>query len=147
MTYLLLLVAAAIWGVIVWKIFFYKPTPDRPAQQQAHAMTDNAGADTLYLNYPDPFRINPTKQPPPSQLKPLPVKQELKPIMPAKKPEVKYNGRIKKNNTYSCLVEIEKKPFLMQQGDSEAGYTIVKITQDSLHISFEGGLFTVALTE
>lgn len=57
LTYLLLVVALGIWGVVAWKLFFSGPKPaaSDPAAVPVARNNPRADIDTLRLDYPDPF--------------------------------------------------------------------------------------------
>ena len=55
-TYLLLVVVAAVWGIVAWKIF--APADNMapaPRSESSVPVVQTAPADTLLLDYPDPF--------------------------------------------------------------------------------------------
>ena len=55
-TYLLLVVVAAVWGIVAWKIS--APADNMapaPRSEPSVPVVQTAPADTLLLDYPDPF--------------------------------------------------------------------------------------------
>ncbi|GHV01665.1 hypothetical protein FACS1894159_09820 [Bacteroidia bacterium] len=152
--YALLVVAAAVWGLIVWRLFFAGPAPPPVAAPRARpAATLPGEQEALLLDYPDPFRTamsTPMQglRPPPASsggvAKPPPPE---KPAAPKPKPDLRYCGRIRRGGVQSCLVEIGRQQFMLRQGESEGQYAIVRIYDDSLRIAFQGEEFTVKISD
>ena len=97
LTYLLLVVALGIWGVVAWKLFFSGPKPaaSDPAAVPVARNNPRADIDTLRLDYPDPFlRAVATKPSVPGSVSArAPVRSKAKNERPAAK--LACTGRIR----------------------------------------------------
>jgi len=146
-TYLLLAVAAGIWGVVVWRLFFAKPGQgDLTAPPRSHKTADTRAEDTLYLDYRDPFDMTPvTVAAPQKAAKPLPPK----PVPPPapQRPNMRYTGLIVKNGVSNCLVEVERQQYILKIGDTCARSKLVKVFSDSIYVVFQKKTFTIKLSE
>ena len=124
LTYLLLVVALGIWGVVAWKLFFSGPKPaaSDPAAVPVARNNPRADIDTLRLDYPDPFlRAVATKPSVPGSVSArAPVRSKAKNERPAAK--LACTGRIRKEGT----------DRLLRQGESAGGFTLRQIRNDSL---------------
>ena len=132
-TYLLMVVVAAVWGIVAWKIF-------APADNTAPAVrsepsvpvVQTAPADTLLLDYPDPFLRAVATRPsvPASTSAKAPVRSKAKNERPAAK--LACTGRIRKEGTDHYLISIDGRVHLLRQGESAGGFTLRQIRNDSL---------------
>jgi len=144
-TYILLAVAAGIWGVVVWRLFFAKPGQDTTAAPpRSHKMADARAEDTLYLDYRDPFGMAPAVPSVPRETaKPL-----TKPAPTApQKPDMSYKGLIIKDGVSHCLVEAGSQQYLLKLGDTCARCKLVKVFSDSIYVVFQKKTFTIRLSE
>lgn len=146
-TYLLIVVVLGIWGAIVWKIFFRQPK-DSEASAAPHVVViaETSESDTLMLNYRDPF-LGTVERP-----KAAPVVRIVQPTTPAAPKEeppmpsynVKYYGRIGRGADIYCIIEIDGQQHVMKHGDTEDGFNLISIAEDSVQIRKEGRVFSVA---
>jgi len=144
-TYLLLAIAAGVWGVVVWRLFFAKPGQDVTATPpRSHKTADARAEDTLYLDYRDPFGMAPATPPAMREAaKPLP-----KPVSPVpQKPNMSYKGLIVKDGVDHCLVEAGSQQYLLKLGDTCARCKLLKVFSDSIYVAFQGKTFTIKLSE
>ena len=134
LTYLLLVAALGIWGVVAWKLFFSGPKPATVAPPAASALrNDNpASEDTLRLDYPDPFLRAAAAKPsvPGSVSARAPVRSKAKNERPSAK--LACTGRIRKEGTDRYLISIDGRNHLLRQGESAGGFTLRQIRNDSL---------------
>ena len=134
LTYLLLVVALGIWGVVAWKLFFSGPKPaaSAPAAVPAVGSDTRTDIDTLRLDYPDPFlRAAAAK---PSVPAPTSAKAPVRPKAKNERSAAKLacTGRIRKQGTDHYLVSIDGRVHLLRQGESARGFTLRQIRGDSL---------------
>lgn len=145
-TYLLIAVVIIVWGIIGWRIF--SPKDDAAQSPPAPKKTGVAAqaADTLVLNYRDPFlgaaaqpkkAAKPPRTPPTAAPKPPPE--------PAVVHNLRYMGRITKNKAAYGLVEIGGTLNTMKAGETVEGYKLVKLYDDSVRLVWKGGTVTVRL--
>lgn len=140
LTYLLLVVALGIWGVVAWKLFFSGPKPATVAPPAASALrNDNpASEDTLRLDYPDPFLRAAAAKPsvPGSVSARAPVRSKAKNERPAAK--LACTGRIRKEGTDRYLISINGRNHLLRQGESAGGFRLHAVGADSLWLAADG---------
>ena len=133
-TYLLLVVALGIWGVVAWKRFFSGPKPaaSDPAAVPVARNNPRADIDTLRLDYPDPFLRAVATRPsvPGSVSARAPVRSKAKNERPSAK--LACTGRIRKEGTDRYLISIDGRNHLLRQGESAGGFTLRQIRNDSL---------------
>ena len=124
LTYLLLVVALGIWGVVAWKLFFSGPKPaaSDPAAVPVARNNPRADIDTLRLDYPDPFLRAVATRPS--------VRSKAKNERPSAK--LACTGRIRKEGTDRYLISIDGRNHLLRQGESAGGFTLRQIRNDSL---------------
>lgn len=130
LTYLLLVVALGIWGVVAWKLFFSGPKP--AAAVPVARNNPRADIDTLRLDYPDPFLRAVATRPsvPGSVSARAPVRSKAKNERPSAK--LACTGRIRKEGTDRYLISIDGRNHLLRQGESAGGFTLRQIRNDSL---------------
>lgn len=135
LTYLLLVAALGIWGVVAWKLFFSGPKPATVAPPPASALRNDrpASVDTLRLDYPDPFLRSVASKPP------VPITRILaartpRPTARKKRSAAKLvcTGRIRKQSIDHYLVSIDGRVHLLRQGESAGDFTLRQIRNDSL---------------
>lgn len=146
-TYLLVVAVIAVWGVIAWKALS-SGTDGAPAPQARPAAQLQAKqADTLLLNYRDPFlkgRRVAAAEPPVATLLPLPQTVAVK--KPAKH-NVRYIGRIGRKGVEYCLADINNVQYTLRAGDTVDGYRLKTIFADSVHFDFEGERCCIKLVQ
>jgi hypothetical protein len=146
-TRILLLVAVmVVWGLIVFRIVSHFSDNDMNINSQLNEvpLTRNVQMpDTfhLLLNYPDPF-TGAIEQKSPKQsisCNYKPKKQDVAPPTSTPMPTVKYYGFVSNKNTNKLvgIVYIGGKQFLAKQGDICNGVSLIKMTNDSILVSYE----------
>ena len=132
LTYLLLVVALGIWGVVAWKLFFSGPKPaaSDPAAVPAVGSDTRTDDDTLRLDYPDPFLRTATAKPPARTS----AKGTPRPTAQQKRSAAKLacTGRIRKQGTDHYLVSIDERVHLLRQGQRAGDFTLRQVRNDSL---------------
>ncbi|MFH0894964.1 MAG: hypothetical protein V2A54_11075 [Bacteroidota bacterium] len=149
--YILLPLALILWGLIIYKVILYLNDPgDSPepiAENNAPRNKSNL-KDTFKLlgNYRDPFLggtyvpVRNDNQNTNTSLKKgnkAPV-TKTEPVTTAKWPEVVYGGMIENKNYKKAVVilRINGKERLMSKGDNYDGVSLLRISRDSVHVSF-----------
>lgn len=135
LTYLLLIVALGVWGVVAWKLFFSGPKPAAPAPAAVPAARNDSRADidTLRLDYPDPFlRAAAAKLQ--TQSVRVSTDKTSRPTARKERPAAKLacTGRIRKQGVDHYLISIDGRVHLLRQGQSARGFTLRQIRGDSL---------------
>lgn len=132
LTYLLLVAALGVWGVVAWKLFSSGPKPSAvtPAAVLAVGSDTRTDDDTLRLDYPDPFlRTAAAKPPARTSAKGTPWPTAQKKRSAAK---LACTGRIRKQGTDHYLVSIDGRVHLLRQGQSAGDFTLRQVRNDSL---------------
>lgn len=144
-TYLLIAVVIIVWGIIGWRIF--SPKDDAAQSPPAPKKTGVAAkaADTLVLNYRDPF-LGAAAQPKKAAAKPPRTPQTAAPKPPPEPAVVhnlRYMGRIMRDKAAYGLVEIGGTLNTMKTGEMVEGYKLVKLYDDSVQLVWKGKTITV----
>lgn len=140
LTYVLLIVALGVWGVVAWKLFFSGPKPaaSAPAVVPAARNTPRTDIDTLRLDYPDPFLHTVATKP--SVPAPTSAKAPVRPKAKNERPAAKLacTGRIRKQGTDHYLISIDGRVHLLRQGESAGGFRLHAVGADSLWLATDG---------
>ena len=134
-------IVIAVWGVIAFKIVSYfknssvveLPTPNVFKTAGIKVKRDKF---TLDASYRDPF-LNEMKE---KTLKPDQNRdfdfQKSKPQI--KWPEIKFNGIIETSSKIKKvgLLQVDKRAYLINEGDSVVKISVVKIYKDSLRLKY-----------
>ena len=132
LTYLLLVAALGVWGVVAWKLFSSGPKPTAVAPPAASALRNDSPAsdDTLRLDYPDPFLRTAAAKPPARTS----AKGTPRPTAQKKRSAAKLacTGRIRKQDTDHYLVSIDGRVHLLRQGQRAGDFTLRQVRNDSL---------------
>ena len=128
LTYLLLVVALGIWGVVAWKLFFSGPKPaaSDPAAVPVARNNPRADIDTLRLDYSVPGSVSAR----------APVRSKAKNERPSAK--LACTGRIRKEGTDRYLISIDGRNHLLRQGESAGGFRLHAVGADSLWLAADG---------
>ncbi len=137
-TYLLIAGVLVIWGVILWKVFSPKddaaPVPPPQKRSETRAPT----ADTLLLDYRDPFLGTVAGKPAP---KPTGVTRVTTPVTYESPPPVehslRYMGRISRGGVPYGLIEINGTLHTLRRGETADGYRLDAIWQDSVKLQWK----------
>ena len=132
LTYLLLVAALGVWGVVAWKLFSSGPKPSAVASPVAPAVGSDPSTDddTLRLDYPDPFLRTAAAKPPALTS----AKGTPRPTAQKKRSAIKLacTGRIRKQGTDHYLVSIDGRVHLLRQGQRAGDFTLRQVRNDSL---------------
>ena len=132
LTYLLLVAALGVWGVVAWKLFSSGPKPSAVASPVAPAVGSDPSTDddTLRLDYPDPFLRTAAAKPPARTS----AKGTPRPTAQKKRSAAKLacTGRIRKQGTDHYLVSIDGRVHLLRQGQRAGDFTLRQVRNDSL---------------
>ncbi len=153
-TYILLPLALFIWGIIIYKIFFYKDTQENNVfvprvgnvKEQSRLKLDTFA---LQLNYQDPFLKNVGRTATVynrGENNQSAVKKTKEPAKPAKKevetvvfPALKYEGIVKHISQGKALVivNVDGKSTFVQTGETFNNIKLVEVYNDSIIVSYE----------
>ncbi|MHC1705777.1 MAG: hypothetical protein AB9846_17885 [Tenuifilaceae bacterium] len=136
-------VVIAIWGLIAFKIVSYFNSTSK-VELPATNVFKTAGIKvkrekyTIDATYRDPF-LNEVKE------KIVKSDQNLRDVSfqvskpPVKWPDIKYNGIIESTNKSKRvgLLQINKKVFLVNEGDSTARVIVIAMYKDSLRLKYD----------
>ena len=136
MTYVLLAVVLGIWSVVAWKIFFSHP--DGPAVPEPVAMpaarTAPAHADTLRLDYRDPFLSEIASKP--AVARDTVVAVATVQAAPAVEPPAfTYTGMIRKGLTPYYLFTVDDMQAMIRPGESIGEYRLADGCADSVVVT------------
>lgn len=149
-TYLLLAAVAAVWGLVAWRIF----APARNAAPVAVPTREvepvaATTADTLRLDYPDPFLKGVVR---PQPAAPRPVVRRLP---PAKKTTAKPRERVRIVHLATVaaggqalhILTIGKRQHELRAGETSDGWRLARVDGDSLYLEREGTIHGVKRCE
>ena len=151
-TYILLAVVAAIWGIVIFKVFNYatddslQDTSYMPMIQKDTLQREKYDTIPLQLNYSDPFLKRSTMSTPivkqeqpkekvqskPEPPKPVPVIKER-----VFWPQIQYDGTIGSKGASLAMMKINGQSFIVAKGKSEKEVTVKKIYQDSILVIYK----------
>ncbi len=137
-TYLLIAGVLVIWGVILWKVFSPKDdaTPVQSPQNRVE-MTVPA-ADTLLLNYRDPFLGTAARKPVPKATGTTRVSAPPTPEpQPLVEHQLRYMGSISRGGAPYGLIEINGTLHTLRRGETADGYRLETIWQDSVKLRWK----------
>lgn len=147
-TYLLLVVVVAVWGVVAWKIFAPASETVSVAQpKRAVPAAEAAAADTLYLDYPDPFLKGAPRQvvKPRSAVRGLPRAKTAQPRR--ERVNMVHLGTIRSAGKRLYILSVGDAQYELAQGESAGGFVFVECDRDSLYLSKNGVIYGVKLCE
>lgn len=151
MTYVLIVVVLAVWGVVAKKIFFSKPSGDAAAYVKPPSGKPRVeGRDTLLLNYRDPFLGDVRRErPKPATSTAGDGRRPLPPKPMHDKPEkiaFRYLGLLGKRGDPCCLIEDRETHYTLRKGDALNDFTLTAVFPDSVHFTKAGNHYTVKLS-
>ena len=144
--YLLLGVVLLVWGLIFYRLFSgMGPSENRTSSSTGiyKDSTEKNVADTFSIvgHYRDPFLGTMASDKP--EIKPGPHVALVAKVLPPPLawPVTGYGGMIKnqKSNKQLVLIQINSQNHLMKTGDAMEGIQLLKITKDSVELSFQKG--------
>lgn len=137
-TYLLIAGALVIWGIILWKVFSPKDDAAPVPLPQKRSGTTAPAADTLLLDYRDPFLGTTTRKP---VAKPTATAHISTPPPPAPPPPVehrlRYMGRISRGGVPYGLIEINGTLHTLRRGQTADGYRLETVWPDSVKLRWK----------
>lgn len=140
--YLLVVLIAGIWGVIIYRFFNFASSSENSTAFQSSfvpPVLSSGTADTFSIaaNYRDPFlgRVEVRSEVKKPAVNPLPKKA----VEPLKWPTITYGGVIKsrKSNSQLCMVIINGQSNFMKEGDAIADVKLKKVYKDSIEVTFQ----------
>lgn len=145
-TYLLLAAAAAVWGIVVWKILTPAkealPAPAAPRRAAAVEVV----RDTLRLDYPDPFLKGAPAKPTVSApvVRPLPP-----PVVKIQRERIgiTHRGTVAMGGRRLYIVTIGKEEYELYPGDQAGEFTCKGCDGDSLYLTKNGLSYGTKLCE
>lgn len=147
-TYLLLAVVVAVWGVVAWKIF--APASDTvPVAQPKRAAPVAAAtaADTLQLDYPDPFLKGTPRQV-------AATRSAVRALPPAKMAQPRrervnmvHLGTIRSAGKRLYILSVGDAQYELAQGESAAEFVLAECDRNSLYLLKNGVTYGVKLCE
>lgn len=145
LTYLLLVAAFGVWGVVAWKLFSSGPKPVAHTPTVVITVgTDTCPhKDTLRLDYPDPFLRVVVEKPsvPMSVSARMTVRTSVQQKRSAA--QITCRGRIRNQNVDYYLVSINGHVHLLRPGESAEDFTLQQVRNDSLLIICKADCYLV----
>ncbi len=127
-TYILTLVALAVWGLIAWRIFFSLPdTHVTPELRPILGNLEETKKYILRLDYDDPFLkdVAPLIPKTSGTTMPLPSPDEM---------PLRYLGVISSVRKKSYIFEHAGSTLSLSPGETFEGYTLVEVLPDSVRM-------------
>lgn len=139
--YLLVVLIAGIWAVILYRFFSFSSSSDHTVQIESSFIPPALSSgiiDTFSIsaNYRDPF-LGKTETPSKSKKsKAVPIPKKA--IEPLKWPVITYGGMIKsrKSNAQLCVVVINGQSNFMKEGDATSEVQLKRVFKDSIEVVF-----------
>ena len=145
LTYLMLPVVIAIWGIIFYRIFFSNAADDVPVANNGRTVTgikdDNAVPDTFSIiaSYRDPFLGKVVSSEAPKSIQ-HPVKTEPKQTKPAPVqaswPTISYSGMIRnrQSSVQLAMLQVNGQSYTVKAGEVVESVKVTRIYRDSIEI-------------
>ncbi|MDL2319680.1 hypothetical protein LJC45_00915 [Alistipes sp. OttesenSCG-928-B03] len=146
-TYLLLAAVVAVWGLILWRVFLRTPDERAAVIPERRAVAEATVADTLVLDYRDPFLgvVAPPKPTPRPRTTPQTAAKPAPPPKPPTLHRLRYLGRITRGGTPHALIEIDGALHTMKKNDTANDYRLTTLWQDSVRLAWKDETCTVRL--
>lgn len=138
---LLLVLAAGVWGTVLYKIFKAVGKSDdvqlKVSERKSDILSSLKDTFSIVADYRDPFMgkrpLELPKKVVSSEPRPKPV-----PVATAVKwPSVRYSGMIRNQAKELALVKIDQKNLVMKAGDSMSGVELKNIFRDSIVVFYQ----------
>jgi hypothetical protein len=148
--YILIVFVAAIWGIIIYKIFLVVNGPKNIAESSViDTKSDSKGQrkDTFSIiaNYPDPFLKSERSSKP--TISPInnenaqkqTTKNSTKIVSQKKWPDIIFTGVVSNftGNKSTILITINGSSIIMKKGDLINDVTLISIARDSIKLKFQ----------
>ena len=155
--YILLPIAIAVWGYIIYKVFFYVERVEHSSIKDRVGLVDPVEVeipDTYILlnNYRDPFSSDimlaevDTATPEPSSNDTINPKNTMGRLSCDKKgcPEVTYKGCImnSEKSIDKAFIQIGNSTYSVSVRDTVQGLQVEKLFTDSIKVSFNDNIYT-----
>lgn len=132
-TYLLLAIVVAVWGVVAWKIFHQSPDVSAVAIQPPHTEDTLFGSDedTLRCDYPDPFLKNEVQRErtkPVIRALPQPIRQ-----LHHEQVQIEHLGSVSSGNKTCYIVLLNEVQYELHFGESATDFVLTSADEDSLY--------------
>lgn len=141
-TFVLLAAVVAVWGMVTWRIFApRRELPAAPARTAVKAAVAEPAAETLRLDYPDPFLKNVRPGP---EFRPSSDPQ--KPARPRRgKMAGMHLGTVASGARQLYIVVLEGVQYELCRGESGGGYTLRAADRDSVYLQRDGVVYGIEL--
>lgn len=150
-TYVLMVAAVAVWGIIAKKIFFSKPADAVADTRRPPRQAEKAPEEILLLDYKDPFLKN-TAPATVAKTSANPVRRAntpaavpKKPAPPKETPPMKYTGSIKAATRTVYLFEQGGIQHSLPVGGTLNDYTLIGAWPDSVRLQKNEESFTLGI--
>lgn len=147
--HLLLAVVTAVWGAVAWKIFAPADTPAPSARPKTAATAAmSPAADTLRLDYPDPFLKNTARLRPTAQnavVRPIPATKAAP--LPRERVRIVHLGTVAAAGRRLFILTIGDEQFELAQGECAGEFALTHFDADSLYLLKNGIGYGVKLCE
>lgn len=147
-TYLLLAAVAAVWGIVAWKIFAPANDTSPAARPRPSApVAEAAPADTLLLDYPDPF----LKGQAPAAAAAHPVVRSLPPAKAAapkrERVSAAHLGTVASAGGTLYILTVGGEQYELPCGGSAGDFVLAGCDRDSLYLRKGGVTYGVKLCD
>lgn len=140
-TLLLILAAAAIWGVVGYRVYHWVAPVEAPVAKPVlpKAKAARPARDSLLLNYPDPFLEEVRKakeQAPRTPSMPMPERPM---------PGIAYKGLIRDaDGSLKAMITYNNQTDGYRKGETIEGIKIKQITAECITVRWNGADYTIA---
>lgn len=140
-TLLLILAAAAIWGVVGYRVYRWVAPVEAPAVKPAapKERRQKPARDSLLLNYPDPFlgEVKKAKEPAP--------RTPSMPMPERPMPGIAYKGLIRDaDGSLKAMITYNNQTDGYRKGETIEGIKIKQITAECITVRWNGSDYTIA---
>ncbi len=149
--YILIPLVALIWGIVIWKVFAYKPSNQQGVYTRITGEKKTQGDTSRYVlvaDYRDPFlrssRTSGSTTQAVDRKKANNIKNvKTNSVTGIKKPTgLVYHGLIAGNQEKVGLLEIGERKMLIEESHMVGDYKILAVEQDTLRISYQDKEFS-----
>ena len=147
-TYILLVIVALIWGVIIYRLIGGGASPEisinspMPEIEKKERCMEKPDSVKLSLNYTDPFlkrnlaykkpSVSLTTAPPPPKVT---VNKEV--VANIIWPQIDFDGIIESKDELLVMLQINKSSHIIEKGKVEQGISVIAVSQDSILLSYK----------
>lgn len=147
-TYLLLAAVAAVWGLVAWKICAPSDAPcsavrPKPPVSAAPAVA----ADTLRLDYPDPFLKGAARPAVATRaaVRPLPAAKAAAPRRG--RVEIVHLGTVRSLGRVLYILTVGERQYELSRGEAAGEFVLTGCDRDSLYLRKDGVTYGVKLCD